>query len=482
MISLMIMCALVLLICITSSKILYKFGVPILLIFIILGMLFGSDGIVGIYFDNYELTRQLCSIGLVFIMFYGGFGTSWEMAKPVAIPSILLSTLGVVITAGLTGIFCFKVFDTSLLEGLLIGSIVASTDAASVFAILRSQKLNLKGSIASILEVESGSNDPLAYMLTVIILGLIGNKGYNTIIPMLLNQVIVAILVSVLLSKLTIYLLRHIHFEIDGFYPIFIMGIAVLSYALSEHVGGNGYLAVYISGLMVGNSKIPHKKSIFQFFDGISWIMQIMLFFILGLLAFPSKLPSVIIKGVSISVFMIFVARPIATFSILSWFKIPLKQQIFVSWVGLRGAASIVFAIYAVTYGVVIESDIFHVVFFVALFSVALQGTLLPFVAKKLDLIDDESPVLKTFNDYREEIGTKLMEITIDHSSSIANKAIMDSNIPEDILIVMIKRKGEVLIPNGSTSILPQDTLVIAGNNFDGLSNLLSNSSSSLSM
>ena len=182
------------------------------------------------------------------------------MAKPVAIPSILLSTLGVVITAGLTGIFCFKVFDTSLLEGLLIGSIVASTDAASVFAILRSQKLNLKGSIASILEVESGSNDPLAYMLTVIILGLIGNKGYGTIIPMLLNQVIVAVIVSVLLSKLTIYLLRHIHFEIDGFYPIFIMGIAVLSYALSEYFGGNGYLAVYIAGLMIGNSKIPHKK------------------------------------------------------------------------------------------------------------------------------------------------------------------------------------------------------------------------------
>ncbi|MDU6250258.1 MAG: cation:proton antiporter, partial [Paeniclostridium sordellii] len=178
MTSLMITCALVLLICITSSKILYKFGVPILLIFIVLGMLFGSDGIVGIYFDNYELTSQLCSIGLVFIMFYGGFGTSWEMAKPVAFSSILLSTLGVVITAGLTGLFCFKILNATLLEGLLIGSVVASTDAASVFAILRSQKLNLKGSIASILEIESGSNDPLAYMLTVIILGLIGNKGY----------------------------------------------------------------------------------------------------------------------------------------------------------------------------------------------------------------------------------------------------------------------------------------------------------------
>lgn len=473
MINLMIMSSLVLLICITSSKILYKFGVPILLIFIGLGMLTGSDGIVGIYFDNYELTRQICSIGLVFIMFYGGFGTSWDMAKPVAVPSILLSTVGVVITAGLTGIFCFKVFDTSLLEGLLIGSIVASTDAASVFAILRSQKLNLKGSIASILEIESGSNDPLAYMLTIIILGLMADKGYDTIIPMLLNQVVVGILSAVLLGKLTIYLLRNTKFEIDGFYPIFVMGIAVLSYALSEHFGGNGYLSVYMTGIMIGNSKIPHKKSMFQFFDGISWIMQIMLFFILGLLSFPSQIPSVMIKGISISIFMICIARPIAIFSILSWFKIPLKQQAFVSWVGLRGAASIVFAIYAVTYGVPVESDIFHIVFFVALFSVAIQGTLLPTVAKKLDLIDDKSPVLKTFNDYREEIGTNLLEITVQNNSGIANKAIMDSNIPEDILIVMIKRNKEVLIPNGSTQILPQDVLVIAGNDFEVLNDLL---------
>ncbi|CEO06096.1 potassium/proton antiporter [Paraclostridium sordellii] len=482
MTSLMITCALVLLICITSSKILYKFGVPILLIFIVLGMLFGSDGIVGIYFDNYELTSQLCSIGLVFIMFYGGFGTSWEMAKPVAFSSILLSTLGVVITAGLTGLFCFKILNTTLLEGLLIGSVVASTDAASVFAILRSQKLNLKGSIASILEIESGSNDPLAYMLTVIILGLIGNKGYGSILPMLLNQVVVGIIVAVLLSKLTIYLLRYIHFEIDGFYPIFIMGIAVLSYALSEYFDGNGYLSVYISGLMIGNSKIPHKKSVFQFFDGISWIMQIMLFFILGLLAFPSKIPSIVLQGVSISIFMIFVSRPIATFSILSWFKVPIKQQLFVSWVGLRGAASIVFAIYALTYGVPIESDIFHIVFFVALFSVAIQGTLLPAVAKKLDLIDDESPVLKTFNDYKEEINTKLLEITVDCDSGIANKTIMDSNIPEDILIVMIKRNGEVIIPNGSTNILPQDVLVVTGNNFDGLDDLLKCNNPNLSV
>lgn len=464
MISLMIICSLVLLICITSTKILYRFGVPILLIFIVLGMLFGSDGIVGIYFDNYELASDICSIALIFIMFYGGFGTNWAMAKPIAVQSILMSSIGVVITAGLTGVFTTVFFKTSLLEGLLIGSIIASTDAAAVFAILRSQKLNLKGSIASILEIESGSNDPFAYMLTLIILGLMSNQGYGSIIPMLLNQIIVGILVSIILAKLSIYLLRNLMFEIEGFYPIFITAIAVLAYSLSEYFGGNGYLSVYITGIIIGNSKIPHKKSIFQFFDGVSWLMQILLFFLLGLLAFPSKLPSVMFKGISISIFMIFIARPIATFSILSWFKVPIKEQLFISWVGIRGAASIVFAILAVTYGVPINYDIFHIIFFIALFSVSVQGTLIPFVAKKLDLIDDGQSVFKTFNDYKENKSTRLIEFTISNTNPIANKSIMDSNIPEDILVVMIKRNGDVFVPNGATVILPGDTLVLSGN------------------
>lgn len=464
MISLMIICSLVLLICITSTKILYKFGVPILLIFIVLGMLFGSDGIVGIYFDNYELASDICSIALIFIMFYGGFGTNWKMAKPIAVQSILMSSLGVVITAGLTGLFSSIVFKTSLLEGLLIGAVIASTDAAAVFAILRSQKLNLKGSIASILEIESGSNDPFAYMLTIIILGLMSNQGYGSIVPMLLNQIIVGILASIVLAKLSVYLLRNVMFEIEGFYPIFITAIAILAYSLSEYFGGNGYLSVYITGIIIGNSKIPHKKSIFQFFDGVSWLMQILLFFLLGLLAFPSQIPSVMFKGISISIFMILIARPIATFSILSWFKVPIKEQLFISWVGIRGAASIVFAIFAVTYDVHINYDIFHIIFFIALFSVSVQGTLIPKVARKLDLIDDDQSVLKTFNDYKENKSTKLIEFTISENSPIANKSIMDSNIPEDILVVMIKRKGDVLVPNGSTVILPGDTLVLSGN------------------
>ncbi|WP_300696879.1 potassium/proton antiporter [uncultured Clostridium sp.] len=464
MVNVMIICGLVLLMCITSTKILYRFGVPILLVFIVFGMLFGPDGLVGIEFNDYQLASKISTVALIFIMFYGGFGTNWEMARPVAIQSVFLSTLGVIFTAGLTGLFCFFVFKTTLLEGLLIGSIVGSTDAASVFAILRSQKLNLRGSIASMLELESGSNDPCAYMLTVIILGLMSGNGYSNILPMVLKQVIVGVVISVVLAKLSVFLLRHAKFEIEGFYPIFITAIAVLSYSLSEYFSGNGYLSVYITGIIIGNSKIPHKKSIFQFFDGISWIMQIMLFFLLGLIAFPSKIPSVMIKGISISIFMIFVARPVAIFSILYWFKVPLKEKVFISWVGIRGAASIVFAIFAGTYGVTINNDIFHIIFFIALFSVAVQGTIIPRMAKRLDLIDNEESVLRTFNDYKEDKSTRLIEFTIDEHNAIANKTIMDANIPEDILVVIIKRDGDVFVPNGSTEILPKDILVLSGN------------------
>ncbi|MDB0440371.1 potassium/proton antiporter [Clostridioides difficile] len=469
MTELMIISGLVLLICITSSKVLYKFGVPILLIFILLGMLFGSDGMVGIYFDNYELTKQLCSIGLIFIMFFGGFGTNWNMAKPVAVPSILMSSLGVVITAGVTGIFCYMAIGTSLFEGLLIGAIAASTDAASVFAVLRSQKLNLKGSLASLLEVESGSNDPIAYMLTLIILTLMSNSGVELILPMVIKQIAFGLSIGFILAKLSVYILRNSNFEIEGFYTIFITAIALLSYALSEYVGGNGYLSVYISGIIIGNSKIPHKRSLVHFFDGISWIMQIMLFFMLGLLSFPSKLPSVFGIAMAISIFMIIIARPLATFITLAKFKFSNKEKLFISWVGLRGAASVVFAIYAVTKGVVIENDIFHIIYFIALLSVGLQGTLIPTVARKLDLVDDNTPVLKTFNDYDGEISSKLIEVNIDDDSKWADKSIMDSNIPEDILIVMIKRKEQVLVPKGSTVIKRGDTLVLSGDRIEEL-------------
>lgn len=474
MTKLMIISGLVLIICITSTKVLYRFGVPMLLIFIVLGMLFGSDGIVGIYFDNYELTSKLCSLGLVFIMFYGGFGTNWRLAKPISTPAILMSSLGVIITGALTGLFCYFVIKTSLLEGLLIGAIVASTDAASVFAVLRSQKLNLKGSLASLLEVESGSNDPFAYMMTLVVLTMIKNSGdisLNLLLPMISKQIVFGLITGYLLAKSTVCILRYSNFEVEGFYTIFVTAVAILSYSLSEFIGGNGYLSVYMAGIIIGNSKIPHKKSMFHFFDGISWIMQIALFFLLGLLSFPSKLISVTGTAIFISFFMIIIARPLTTFIILTPFRFSVQEKLFISWVGLRGAASVVFAIFAVTYGVNIENDLFHIIFFIALFSVAIQGTLIPKVARVLDLVDteDEGSVLKTFTDYTGEINTDLLEVSITSESQWKDKMIMDANIPEEILIVMIKRDNKILVPKGSTIIKEGDILILSGKDIKSL-------------
>ena len=461
MVQLMLCCGLILLICITSSKVLYRFGVPLLLIFIFLGMIFG---VMVIDFSDFQLTGKIASIALVFIMFYGGFGTNWSMARPKAAPSILMSTLGTIITFFITGVFVYLIFKISFLESLLIGAVVSSTDAASVFAILRSQKLNLEGSLASLLEVESGSNDPVACMLTLIILTLMGGGTVMNLIPLVISQIVIGVMIGTLIAMASIYLIRHANFEIESFYVIFIIAIAIIAYSLSEWMGGNGYLSVYISGIIIGNSKIPHKKTLVHFLDGVSWIMQIILFFILGLLANPLELPKVIGKSVVISLGIIFIARPISVFLVLKKFDFNTKEKLFIAWVGLRGAASIVFAIFALNYGISINNDIYHIIFFIALISVGVQGTLIPIIAKRLELLDNNRPVLKTFNDYVEEKNTKVMEVKIEGSCRLINKSIMDANIPEEILIAMIKREDEIIIPKGASIIKEGDILVVVGN------------------
>lgn len=461
MVQLMLCCGLILLICITSSKVLYRFGVPLLLIFIFLGMIFG---VMVIDFSDFQLTGKIASIALVFIMFYGGFGTNWSMARPKAAPSILMSTLGTIITFFITGVFVYLIFKISFLESLLIGAVVSSTDAASVFAILRSQKLNLEGSLASLLEVESGSNDPVACMLTLIILTLMGGGTVMNLIPLVISQIVIGVMIGTLIAMASIYLIRHANFEIESFYIIFIIAMAIISYSLSEWMGGNGYLSVYISGIIIGNSKIPHKKTLVHFLDGVSWIMQIILFFILGLLANPLELPKVIGKSVVISLGIIFIARPISVFLVLKKFDFNTKEKLFIAWVGLRGAASIVFAIFALNYGISINNDIYHIIFFIALISVGVQGTLIPIIAKRLELLDNNRPVLKTFNDYVEERNTKVMELKIEGTCKLINKSIMDANIPEEILIAMIKREGEIIIPKGASIIKEGDILVVVGN------------------
>ncbi|MDF2520836.1 MAG: cvrA [Clostridia bacterium] len=468
---LLLVSGLILLFCAVSSKILYKYGIPTLIVFLAIGMFMGSDGPGGIYFNDSELASKISNFGLIFIMFSGGFGTSWKAAKPIAAISSVLATAGVLLTALFIGLFAHFVLGFTMLEGMLLGSIVSSTDAASVFSILRSKKLNLKHGLAPILEMESGSNDPMSYMLTTIFLGLLTGNTQNVAV-LLITQIIIGILFGALIGKAAVWLVNHINLDIDGLYSILVIGVVIISFTGADLLYGNGFLAVYITGIIMGNSRLVHKISLVRYFDGLSWLMQILLFFTLGLLVFPSRLPGIAASGFAVALFIIFIARPLAIFSILTFFKRPVKEQMLVAWVGFRGAASIVFATYPLTAGLAIADNIFNIVFFVALVSVLVQGTLFVPIAKKLKLIEEEGTVLTTFTDYSGELRTEMLEVNISDKSPMANKAIMDLDIPMSILIVMIKRGGKLITPRGATIIKAGDTLMIASDNKEELEEL----------
>lgn len=452
----------ILLICALSSKILYRYGIPTLVMFLAVGMFMGSDGFGGIHFDDPALAKNICDVGLLFIMFSGGLGTNWKTAKPVALPAVTLSTVGVALTAFIIGIFVHFALGFTLLEGMLMGSIVSSTDAAAVFSILRSKQLNLKNNLAPMLEMESGSNDPMANIMTIIFINLIIGKSQN-IGLLLLGQILVGLLIGILAGKIGVWIVNNIALDVDGLYSIIVIGIALLSYSGANLAFGNGFLAVYITGLILGNSKMDHKISLVRYFDGISWLSQILLFFTLGLLVFPSKLPDVALVSLGTALFIIFLARPLVVFAILTVFKRPVKDSILVSWVGFRGAASIVFATYPLTAGLDVADDIFYIVFFVALVSVLIQGTLLGPLANKLDLVSLEETVLKTFTDYSGDIHAELLETSVCKGNKMVGKAVKDLNIPSEVLIVMIRRDGKLVTPRGSTIIKGEDILMLAG-------------------
>lgn len=453
----------VILLCLSLNKMSNKLGIPMLLAYILLGMMFGTDGILKIPFDNFTIAEQICTVSLIFIMFYGGFGTNWKQAKPVAGKAVLLSTVGVILTAVTTGAFCHFILKMDFWESMLVGSVISSTDAASVFSILRSKRLNLKNNTASMLEVESGSNDPCSYMLTVIILTIMsGELSGSSLVVMIFSQIIFGILVGVVVALAAAFILKKVNFATDGFDTIFVFSMALVSYAGASMINGNGYLAAYIAGIILGNTPLHHKKSLVHFFDGITGLMQMLIFFLLGLLAYPSQLPKILPIALAIAVFLTFVARPVSVFAILMPFRCPVKQQLLVSWAGLRGAASIVFAIMATVSPAYTKNDLFHIVIFIVLFSISIQGTLLGLVAKKLDMIDENGNVMKTFSDYSDEMPVEFVKISIKAGHPWENRRIKDLTSLPDLLLVLILRGEERIIPNGNTVVLAGDKIVLS--------------------
>lgn len=457
----LLLSAIVIIACVVLNKLSSKLGIPMLLAFILLGMFFGTDGVVKIPFENYSFAEQICSVALIFIMFYGGFGTSWKEARPVAFKAALLSSLGVVLTAGLTGLFCHFALGIGWLESILIGSVIGSTDAASVFSILRAKQLNLKYNTASLLEVESGSNDPFAYMLTAVTIAVInGSAQGGGLAYMLFAQIAYGAFFGALIAVLSVWAMKRIEFVTDGFDTVFVVAIALLAYAIPAALGGNGYLSVYIVGIVLGNAKLKNKKPLVHFFDGVTGLMQMLVFFLLGLLSFPSRLPQIMLPAFAIALFLTFVARPLAVFAILSPFKSNTAQQLVISWAGLRGAASIVFAIMAVM-SVNAVNDIFHIVFCIVLFSILIQGSLLPLVAKRLNMLDEESDVMKTFTDYSDEVPVQFIKSAISNGHPWCGSLVKDILLPPDTLIALLIQNGQKIVPNGNTPLTAGDKLIL---------------------
>ena len=453
--------AVVILSAIFTNRFLNALGIPALLFFLFMGLFFGTQGVFKIDYSDYEQAKELSSIALGFIIFYGGFCTKWKFAKPAFIQSAILSTFGVFFTALLVGFFCHFILKISLLESFLFGSVIGSTDAASVFSILKSKRLYLKENTAPLLELESGSNDPMSYILVILILSLMQGKNVDFVFWLFWKQMIFGVLTGLVIAKFAVYVFQKTKIIIDGNDSLFIVSLVLATYTLPQIYDGNPFLAVYFLGIVLGNSYIDNKTAMMNFFDSLTKLAQIGIFFTLGLLATVSKIPQVIYTGALIFLFLTFVARPIVVFLLLLPFKSSTGQKLLVAWAGLRGVASIVFAIIAMDSKVLLEYDLFHLVLLISLLSVAFQGTFLPWVAKIFNMIDDKIDIKKTFDDYQEECAIKFMKFTVPPNHQWINKKISDITFPEGGLALVIKRNHKKILPKDNTKIKEGDRITL---------------------
>ncbi len=459
--------SLIVITCVYLNRFSGKIGIPVLLFFLLLGLICGSQ------YDDFAIRRgwivgDNSTIALIFIMFYGGFGTRWKSARPVAIEAGLLSTLGVALTALTVGVFCHYALAWNWLESLLMGSVISSTDAATVFSILRTRKMGLKNNTAPLLEIESGSNDPMSFMLTAVMMSLFnGSISAGNIVWEIISQVVFGAAGGILIASVAVMMLRWTNIRNNGFDILIFISIALASYALPDMVGGNGYLSAYIVGIILGNSHLPGRKPMVTFFDAITSLMQIAIFFLLGMLAIPSALVKAFIPAFIIFTALTFMARPLAVYGILLPFrKYPFKQMGLISFVGLRGAASIVFAITILTSGIALENDIFSIVFCIVIISIAVQGSLIPAIAKLTSMTDEDSDVMTTFSDFKESSEMTFGTIHVAPDSTWNNTPVSNIHLPGDCLIVLVIRGKERIIPQGDTVLQAEDKIVICAHSY----------------
>lgn len=451
----------------------YRFGVPVLLLFLFIGFAAGSDGL-GLQFGSPKIAQYIGVFALNIILFSGGMDTRFSEIKPIAVKGIVLATVGVLLTALITGLFIYWLTNNiihsvtfSLLESLLLASVMSSTDSASVFAILRSKGLSLKENLRPLLELESGSNDPMAFMLTIVLIQLLQTPDLSgwEIAFVFSKQLIIGALGGFLIGKMAVKLINRINLDNDALYSVLLLTVMFFLFGFTDFIGGNGYLAVYAGGLMIGNHRFVHKRSTLKFFDGLTWLFQIVMFLTLGLLVNPSELIPVAGVGILIGFFMILFSRPISVFlSLLPFKNMSFKARLFTSWVGLRGAVPIIFATYPWISEVPNAKMIFNIVFFITILSLVVQGTTVSGMAHllKLSLPVPPKRQLKEFDvEFSDEIKSAMCEITVNDEMLKNGRRVMDVSMPDKTLLVMVKRSKKYFIPRGNTQLEKGDSLLI---------------------
>mgnify|MGYP005836674193 FL=1 len=443
-------------------------GVPTLLLFLAIGMFAGSEGPMGINFDDPALAQSIGIFALIIILFAGGMDTDWQQVRPVLPQALQLSTLGVFLTAFCLGIFSHYVLKLSFVSGMLLGAVISSTDAAAVFSVLRSKQVSLRGQLKPLLELESGSNDPMAVFLTIglIQLTIVPHTTILSILIFFFFQMGIGAIFGLVLGKALVFILNRLKLSYEGIYPVFTLAFVALIYGLSAVLKGSGFLAVYIAGLIAGNSEFVHKKSLLRFFDGMAWLSQISMFLTLGLLVIPSQLLSIMGSGLLVSAFLMLVARPVSVFISLPFSKLRCLEKVFVSWVGLRGAVPIILATFPLINALPDSKLIFNIVFFVVFTSALIQGWSIPFIARLLGVDAPFEKKRRTPLEFSspQDSDTELIDLIVPYQSAIAGKSIVELGMPKDSLIVLISRNDNYIVPSGGTLLQEADTVLVLVN------------------
>jgi potassium/hydrogen antiporter len=448
-----------------SSKLSTRAGIPFLVVFVVIGMLAGSEGLGGIAFEDYSVAHAVGTTALILILFDGGLNTSTAAIRRSLLPAGLLASLGVVITAAVVALAAWLLLDVPFVHALLLGSIVGSTDAAAVFAALRTGSMKLRPRLASTLEVESASNDPMAVLLTIVCIELVmgGMGGLEGVLWFLLRQIAIGGAIGWAAGHLVARLINRIDLGAAGLYPMMTLSTALATFGAAAVLGGSGFLAVFIAGTMIGNRRVVFQRGISLFHDGLAWLGQIVMFVVLGLLSFPTKVLLVWSDGLLIAFVLIVVARPLAVTVCLAPLRFGWREIAFASWAGLKGAVPIVLAIYPLLFGVEDAAALFHLVFFVVLVSALVQGWSLPQVARWLDVrvqAPPPPPVTLEITSLR-HVNADIVEYAVETQSRAANKTIQEIGLPSGVLITMIARERELVAPHGGTVLEPGDYVFV---------------------